>query len=345
MIYGANGYCGRWLAREAMRRGLNPVLAGRDAAAILNLATELKLQWRSFDLANPGTVAHALGEIDAVVNCAGPFLRTGEKMIAGCLAARTHYIDITGEIDVFAAAERRHAEAVAAQIVLCPGAGFDIVPTDCVAAVLKEALPDADHLAIGFDASREMSPGSASTIVESLKLGCRVRRAGEIVDVPFGYRRRRIDFGEGEAGAVIIAWGDVATAYFSTGIPNIEVYLRVPAADFAVAAALNLLLPLLKWPAVERALGRLARRAKGPSERQVREGRCLIWGEVRNSAGETRTARLVTPDAYRLTIDAVFMTLAHLLEQSPAPGYYTPSRLMGARCVERLPGVGRITLA
>jgi hypothetical protein len=69
-------------------------------------------------------------------------------MIDACLTSRAHYLDITGEIDVFLAAQRRHADAQAAGIVICPGVGFDVIPTDCIAAVLKEALPDASESVI-----------------------------------------------------------------------------------------------------------------------------------------------------------------------------------------------------
>ncbi len=343
MIYGANGYCGRLLAGEAVRRGFRPLLAGRRASAVEGVAAELNLAWRAFDLADGDELATALRGVDAVLNCAGPFLATSQPMISGCLETGTHYVDITGEIDVFVAAQQRHAAAQAARIVLCPGAGFDVVPTDSVAAVLKQALPDATHLALGFDVSQEMSPGSAKTIVESLKLGCRIRQEGEIVSVPFGHLKRTIDFGAGAAHAVAIAWGDVATAFFSTGIPNIEVYLRLSAAGALLTSAMNWLRPLLQVKAIERALSRLAQRTqKGPSEREFWEGRSRIWGEVRNTAGATRSARLTTPNPYRLTIDAAMMALEHVLTRDSPGGFYTPSLLMGARCVESLPGAGKI---
>ena len=102
-------------------------------------------------------------------------------MIDACFASRTHYVDITGEFDVFVAAQRRDADAQAAGIVICPGMGFDAIPTDCFAAVLKQALPDATHLALAFDARTRVSPGTARTMAESFLRGSqggRVRRNG-----------------------------------------------------------------------------------------------------------------------------------------------------------------------
>jgi short subunit dehydrogenase-like uncharacterized protein len=342
MIYGANGFTSRLIAREAKRKSLRAVLAGRRAAPIEALAVELDLPWRSFEVNDAPAAAAALSDVDVLLNCAGPFAATSGPMLEACLASRTHCLDITGEIDVFVAAHARHAEAQAAGIVVCPGVGFDVVPTDCLAAVLKEALPDAKSLALGFDVKGTPSPGTAKTMVEGLKAGGRVRRDGEIVEVPFAYRTRTIDFGRGAALGVTIPWGDVATAYYSTGIPDIEVYVRTsPAAVFAMRCV-NRLRPVLHRAAP--LLRRWAASTKGPSDEQLRQETSHVWGEARNADGKIRTARLSTPNGYRLTADAAILAVQTVLERRPPGGYYTPSRLMGARSIERLPGVSAIRI-
>jgi len=342
MIYGANGFTGRLVANEATRRGLRPILAGRRAPPIEVLARDLGLPSRVFDVNDRSDMVAALRDVDAVANCAGPFTATSRPMLDACLEATTHYLDITGEIDVFVDAERRHSAAREAGIVICPGVGFDVVPTDCVAAVLKQALPDATDLALGFDLNSTPSPGTAKTMVEGLRSGGRVRRDGEIVAVPFGYRTRSIDFGDGPCLCVTIPWGDVATAYFSTRIPNIEVYVRASAATVFAMRRLNGLRPILGVPGVAAMLRRLAARSGGPSGPQLREDIGHVWGEVRNAQGARRTARLTTPNGYRLTADSTIMATIHVLTQRPAGGYYTPSGLMGPRCVERLAGASEI---
>jgi short subunit dehydrogenase-like uncharacterized protein len=338
MIYGANGYTGHLVAVEAKRRGLRPVLAGRRAAPIETLAAELGLPARIFDLADARSAAAALADMAVVAHCAGPFAATSAPMIDACLTSRTHYLDITGEIDVFLAAQRRHADAQAAGIVICPGVGFDVIPTDCLAAVLKAALPDATHLVLAFDAGAHVSPGTARTMVESFARGGRVRRNGVIEEVPLAHRRRPVDFAGGTAMTVAIAWGDLATAYVSTGIPNIETYASMPLAAAGASRALDWARPLLAWAPVQELLRRLADRSMGPTEEQRRTERSRLWGEVRNAAGERRTARLETANGYRLTADGTIMAVKFLLEHASAGGYYTPSMLMGPRCVEQLPG-------
>jgi short subunit dehydrogenase-like uncharacterized protein len=355
MIYGANGYTGRLVAAEAKRQGMRPVLAGRRAGPIEALGRELVLPTRVFNLDDARPAAAALADMAAVAHCAGPFAATSAPMIDACLASRTHYLDITGELDVFFAAQRRHAQAQAAGIVLCPGVGFDVIPTDCVAAVLKTALPDATHLVLAFDAGSSMSRGTARTLVDSFRQGRRggrVRRNGLIEQVLLAHRRRRVDFAGGSAMTVAVAWGDLATAFVSTGIPNIEIYARAPLAVAMAGRALDWVRPVLATAPAQSLLRRLTDRISGPSEAARRTGGARFWGEVRNAAGERRSARLETANGYRLTADGTVMAAKYLLEQAPATqapaaqppaaGYTTPSLLMGARCVEKLPGSSAI---
>jgi short subunit dehydrogenase-like uncharacterized protein len=344
MIYGANGFTGRLVAKEAIGCGMRPILAGRRAAPIEALAAEHGLVGRAFDLADTEAACAALAGVSVVANCAGPFSATSRSLIDACIATGTHYLDITGEIDVFVAARSRDAEARRAGIAVCPGVGFDVVPTDCLAAVLKEALPDATHLALGFDVAAAPSAGTAQTMVAGLAVGGRVRADGEIIAVPFAHRSRTIDFGKGATSAVTIPWGDVATAYFSTGIPNIETYAAAPRSTIVVTSMLNFIRPILASGPVQRLLRRWARTAKGPSESELGGETAYVWGEATNAAGTMRTARTTTPNGYRFTASATVMAIAHVLARSPAGGYYTPSQLMGPRCVEHVAGVTPIEL-
>jgi short subunit dehydrogenase-like uncharacterized protein len=307
MIYGANGYTGRLVAAEARRRNLKPVLAGRRAGPIEKLAAELGLPVRVFGLDDATAAAAAIADMAVVANCAGPFAATSAPMIDACLTSRAHYLDITGEIDVFLAAQRRHADAQAAGIVICPGVGFDVIPTDCMAAMLKEALPDATHLVLAFDARGPMSPGTARTMVQSLRLGkhgSRVRRNGVLEEVPLAQSWRNIDFAGGSATAMAIPWGDLATAWFSTGIPNIETYAAVPRAAAIANRALNLVRSLLKSAPGQALLYRLANRANGPSEEQLRTGRSPSVGRCaqcgrRAAHSEAGDCQRVSPDGRR----------------------------------------------
>jgi short subunit dehydrogenase-like uncharacterized protein len=227
MIYGANGYTGALIAREAKRRGSAPILAGRAAAKITELARELGLPSRVFSLDEPLAIAAALQGAGLVLNCAGPFSKTADLMMRACLAAKAHYLDITGEIDVLEGVHRYDADAKSAGVILCPGVGFDVTPTDCIALMLKTALPEAHELALGFESDHRMSPGTAKTLVEGLGKSGKIRRGGRLIDLPIGRGCRDIDFGRGPKRAMPIPWGDVASAFYTTGILNITVFTPV----------------------------------------------------------------------------------------------------------------------
>jgi len=168
LLYGANGYTGELIAREAVRRGMQPVLAGRSKEKIEKLAAELGCKSAVFDLDDHTSLVRALDGQRAVLHCAGPFARTARSMMQACLATHVHYFDITGEIDIFELAHSVHEKAQRSGIVLCPGVGFDVVPTDCLALKLKLAMRDATHLALGFESRMGMSKGTAKTAVEGM---------------------------------------------------------------------------------------------------------------------------------------------------------------------------------
>lgn len=346
MIYGANGYTGELIVREAARRGLKPVLAGRRRDSVEALAATLGLEARVFDLDD---VAALTGQIEGhalVLNCAGPFSATAAPMMEACLRARAHYLDITGEIAVFELAQSLNARAQDAGVVLCPGVGFDVIPTDCVAAALKQALPDATHLALGFDSRSGFSPGTAKTSVEGLAQGGKVRRDGRIVTVPLAWEVRSIDFGDGEKQAMTIPWGDVSTAYHTTGIPNIQVFIPGSPRMIASARRANYVRPILGLAWVQKLIkARIGKTVRGPSEEKRAQMPTFVWGEAINARGQKKTARIRTDNGYSLTVTGSLAVVEHLMTTRPAGGAYTPARLVGADLVGRLPGSGPLQIS
>ncbi len=348
LIYGATGYTGELVAREAVRRGARPVLAGRRAPAVEQLAHQLGLPWRAFDLDQPAAIAAALAgppRIAAVLHCAGPFARTGPPMVDACLAARAHYLDITGEIAFFEAVMARGTAAREAGVVLLPGTGFDVVPSDCLGATLGDSLIDATDLTLAFAAERgTFSGGTLKTMVEAFPNAGAVRRAGRIVPVPLAFDVRQIDFACGRRLAMTIPWGDVATAYHTTGIPNIRVYAATPPSAVRRARRLGPLLPLLALPPCKRLLQKaIGWRVSGPSAALRDTARVYLWGEVTNAAGDRVTATMETPEAYGLTAVAAVECTLRVLAGQVKPGSWTPARALGPGLAASLPGVTATT--
>ena len=341
MIYGANGYTGKLIVEEAVRRGLRPVLAGRSAAALEPMAKHYGLAARAFPLDDPQAVRNGLNGIELVLHCAGPFSATCGPMLEGCLEMGVHYLDITGEIDVFAHCHAQHVRAREKGIVVMPGSGFDVVPTDCLAAMLKRELPGATSLVLAFEAGGGPSPGTAKTSVEGLGKGGRARIDGVLTRVPLAWKTRTFERDGEQRFAMTIPWGDVYTSFVSTGIPNVEVYMGVPPATAARLRRLRVLGPLLDTGIVQGWLKRqVEKKVKGPSDDTRGKTGCVVWGEARDAGGREATRRLRTPNGYEITVTAALGIVSRLREgERPQGGYYTPSMLMGAGYVLGLPGV------
>ena len=335
LIYGAYGYTGELIAEEAVDRGVETVVAGRDEVRTEHLARRLGCEGRSFDV--DATAAY-LEDVDVVLNCAGPFVETYEPVVDACLEMGTHYLDITGELPVFEAIAERDREAEKAGVCLLPGVGFDVVPTDCLAGHLHDRLPGATELRLGFDASGGVSRGTLASVIEHADQGGKVRRDGEVVDVPPAHRTRRIDFGRGERDAATIPWGDVSTAYYTTGIENVEVYAAMPKGVANALQLSRLAAPALGFEPLKASLQTLARTfVTGPSERRRERGACYVWGEATD--GETTvTSRLRTPETYALTVDSATSAAQRVLEDAPV-GFETPAAAFTPEFVLDLDGV------
>lgn len=347
MIYGANGYTGELIAREANSRGGTPVLAGRNVSKVTALANELRLSPKVFALDSPAGIAEALRGIRLVLNCAGPFSKTAGPLMRACMSAKANYLDITGEIDVLEGAHRFDADAKSAGVVLCPGAGFDVVPTDCIALMLKKALPEANELALGFESSdQRMSAGTAKTLVEGLGKSGKIRRGGRIVDFPLGRGSRNIDFGCGVKRAMPIPWGDVASAFYTTGIPNITVFAPSSLTTLAVARLTNAFQLILRSPLVQSWLvEKIEKNVKGPDAATRNASRTWVWGEARDARGRQHEIRIVTLNGYTLTVFSSLAIADHLMSNDAPPGCWTPAELMGENFILSLPGTSKLDLS
>lgn len=342
LLYGASGYTGALAARAAAARGLSPILAGRDASKVAPLAAELGFEHRTFALDDPRALDAGLEGAAAVLHCAGPFSRTSKPMADACLRAGAHYLDITGEVTVFESLAARDAEARAAGVMLLPGVGFDVVPSDCLAAHLKRRLPTATRLALAIRGTGRLSHGTMTTMVENIDRGGLVRRGGRLTPVPAAWRTREVDFGRGPVSVTTIPWGDISTAFHSTGIPNIETYAAIPSSTLLLMKISRPFKRLLATPRVQSYLkGRINKLPAGPSDEERRRGASYVWGEVEDDAGNRCASRLRGPEGYTLTALTALAAVSRALSGQHRPGFQTPSRAYGPDFILDIEGVTR----
>jgi len=342
LIYGATGYSGRLVTHALVALGLRPILAGRNPAKLVAMAEQMGLAYRVAGLGEPDSLDAALRDVAVVLHTAGPFSETYLPMLDACLRTGTHYLDITGEVPVIEALARRHADAVRHGIMVMPGVGFDVVPTDCLAAHVALRLPGAWRLALGVSGLAPLvTRGSARTLFEAVNQGV-VRRQGLIAPAPLGSLQRRFDYGAGPRRSVNVSWGDIASAYYTTGIPDIEVYLEsTPLLEAVLASSryLGWMWATGPWQAWFKASTELIPEGPTADERAAR--RTVVVAEAEDRRGRRVISRLRAPEAYTVTGIAAAAVAQRVLGGDLEVGFQTPARVYGADFVLSLPDVVR----
>jgi short subunit dehydrogenase-like uncharacterized protein len=337
MVYGATGYTGKLLVAHAAARGLAPIAAGRNAERVKQIGAAHGCEVRVAPLDDARALRAALDGVAVVLHAAGPFSATARPMLEACLDARAHYLDVTGEVPVFELCASLAGRARERGVMLLPGVGFDVVPSDCLGAHVAARIPEPRWLRIAIDALGTPTRGTAKTSLEMLGAGCLVRREGALVRLPAGRLQREFDFGFGPVRCVAAPLGDVVTAWHSTRAANIEIYLRAGAGLRGLLSASRPLGPLLRSRTIQRGLRRLVdAMPEGPSERERDELRGHIVAEAEGEHGERAFARLDTPSGYRFTMLAGVEIARRALEGNVRTGYQTPATAYGADLVLEL---------
>ncbi len=355
LIYGANGYTGELITRYAVERGMRPILAGRNAEAIGELAAKHRLEHRVFSLDETAKLDAALREVEMVLHCAGPFSLTSRAMVEACLRNKTHYTDITGEIAVFEACAAMDRKAVEAGVMIMPGVGFDVVPSDCLALHLKNLLPTATHLSLAFCGMGKLSHGTQATMTMNIGKGGAIRKDGKITPVPAAWKTREIDFGEGVSSphsskgsivktGVTIPWGDVATAFYSTGIPNIEVFTVVPKSALKMMKMSRYLGWLFATGPMQKYLQSKIQPG-GPTDAERAKGKTLLWGEASDPNGNRVEARMQAPEGYTMTALTALNIAQKITDGNVTPGFQTPAKAYGADLILEIENVERQDVA
>lgn len=339
MIYGANGYTAQLIIELAVKAGLKPILAGRNEAKIQTIAERFNLPYRIFDLKDPKEIDFAISDVEVVLHCAGPYIHTAKPMVEACIRNMAHYLDITGEIDVFELLQTYDYQAKKAEVMILPGCGFDVVPTDCMAKYLSEQLPDATHLSLAFASKGGgLSHGTALTAIENLGEAGKIRQNGQIVNRPVGHQTKSLKFGsEFKSFGITIPWGDVSTAFYSTGIPNIQVFLGVPPSSakyIQMQSKFNWLLKMNFVKKIAKAI--VDAQMTGPDEKTRQRSKAYVWGEVKNTRGETKSAYFSTLETYTLTAVMALRIAQKVLNKNFKTGFQTPSNAYGWRLITEI---------
>jgi short subunit dehydrogenase-like uncharacterized protein len=324
MIYGANGYTGHLIVEEAVSRGHQPLVAGRSESSVLSVAEEFDLEYKVFDLDHPQKVKQHIEGVGLILNCAGPFSKTASALREACLDLGIHYLDITGEIPVLEASYATHDRAREKGVVIVSGVGFDVVPTDLLSNLLHKAYPAGNSVRLAFAGEGGLSPGTAKTMVQMMHERGKVRKNGEMITVPLAYKVSDFKFSDATRTCMTIPWGDIATVFYSTGIPNIEVYTAIEADQVKWVRGFNRCLWLLKYSWVQNFLNKvISKYVHGPDKEERETGFMRLVGHITDGVQET-VLTMNTPEGYDFTKMSALLYVEHILSHKILPGAYTP---------------------
>jgi short subunit dehydrogenase-like uncharacterized protein len=225
--------------------------------------------------------------------------------------------------------------------MLMPGVGFDVVPTDSVAKKISETQHNTTSLKLAFASiGGSISHGTATTMAEKLGEGGAKRKNGKIVRTPLGENGMYVDFGKKQLFVMSIPWGDISTAYHTTGIPNIETFYAVKPSVYKWMRFQKYFNWLLRLDLVRNLVKKkIDQRPAGPNEHMRQKGISLVWGKGTNDNGESITIRLKGPEGYTFTAHASLIIAKEILQGNWKPGYQTPAGQFGSEMVLKVPGV------
>jgi short subunit dehydrogenase-like uncharacterized protein len=342
VVYGSYGYTGQLIVEECKRKNLNLVLSGRDALKLQKQSNESGYPFEVVDLNDYNSILKLLAGSFLLIHCGGPFKHTAETMVKACLDTDTHYTDITGEFEVFELLATYDSRAKEKGIMIMPGTGFDVVPSDCLALYLKNKLPNATHLQLAFTSSGGFSRGTSKTMIEGLGYGSAVRKGGKITRIKTAEKVTNVNFGSFESNAVCIPWGDIATAYRSTGIQNIEVYAAVNDKTLKRLRLSNYFNWLLRKQWVKNMLKETVdTKSPGPSKEKRDQSKSYLWGKVWNGQQQSAEARIETLSGYALTAKTSVLIAEKILQGEFKAGYQTPAMMYGSELILEIEGSKR----
>ncbi|MBR9904291.1 saccharopine dehydrogenase family protein [Halomonas sp. IOP_14] len=321
LIYGATGYTGQMAAEHAKRLGLDFEIAGRNAERLQALANRLDVPYREFNA--DAQAEQSLNGVNVLLNFAGPFAQTSNALMRACINAGVDYLDITAEINIYRLAEQLGSEAAEAGIMLLPGVGWDVVPTDCLAVHVARRVRKPQSLSVALQVPGSMSRGSAMSVSEIIGAGLLARVDGQLVPTPDA-QPRYFDFSEGSVLCAPLSFGDLVTGWHSTGIPNIAMFVHIRGDAFPE--------------------GDLSQLPDGPTAQQRDSHRARAVVEVTAADGTVVRSMIETINGYSYTPLVAVEAARRVLEGDRQPGFETPAQIFGSGFAETIAGTTIIDL-
>ncbi|GIF20150.1 short subunit dehydrogenase-like uncharacterized protein [Actinoplanes tereljensis] len=347
-ILGGTGRSARAIAAELLRRGVEPVLVGRDEARLTAASPGGGRVVVAWDVA--AMAAEIRGQRPAVViNTIGPFTVTAAPIIEACLPG-THYVDLANDVAAVGVVLDRHEAATAAGRTLVTGAGFGVTATESVVVSLCEGRPQPSHVRVDMIPSLDLEAGRlgealAGTMLEGLpgveggrRFGGRRYRSGRLAPAQLAGEPLDLTLPDGDTVTTAsMPLGELIAAQRASGAPSVlSASSEAPSspvirAALPIATALLYLAPLRAF-----AIRRLAS-VEFKARKRPRE---FSWGHavVRWPDGSTAEGWLRVGEAQSFTGAVPAEVAKRLLAGEGKPGAHFPAALFGPSLAESCGG-------
>ncbi len=315
VLFGATGYTGSLTAQALVERGASPVLAGRNQAALEQLADELDgdIEVAVADATDPTAVRALLEPGDVIVSTVGPFIKFGEAAVAAAAEMGAHYLDSTGEGPFVRSVFERHGQvAESSGATLLTAFGFDYVPGNLAGALaLEEAGAGATQVDVCYVARNFSTSGGTRASIAGIMLqdGYAFRDA-TMRNARMGGDVRRFQGGSRPAtGLSVSATEQYGLPASYDDLRDVSVYVAVPPGVARTMALAGLAItPVRRIGALRSLAGSLAERfipgsTGGPTPEQRARASVEILAEAGDGSHVTGRSRLRGGDPYDFTAE------------------------------------------
>lgn len=358
LLYGASGFSGRLLAEELARedergqRACDLIIAGRDAGELARMSEELDVPYRVFGLDERREVRTALRDADVVLNAAGPFAATAERLAKVALEVGSDYVDIGGESDIFRRLIDLVPDARARHCVIAPCVGFWAAASNLLLDLaLDQAATTLDEFTVRIAMSRieVYSPGSVATVWRSLREQVLVVRAVRdkkgvaemrLWHEPVGRLERRFDLRDPEDAEPRICIGSAVSLVDTIAALHtlrkrglvasaIESYVEMDEAERMLYQAGSWLTPVTALPWLRKAMEpSLQMLSLPPSAAERKRSPHLVLLELEAADGSVQRWRWKTPNVYEFTARIAAAIAVRIGSNPDLDGWMTASDVL-----------------
>ena len=332
LVYGVLGYTGNLFIEHSLDTNL-PIVLGARQKEVKILAEKCGMEHRVFEINDVQNIIPYLSDIKAVINLANVSYGINKYLIDACIQTKTHYVDLASEYPDILEIYKLHHMALTNGVMLMPGAGFNLAPTDIAGRIASELLPNPTKLSLGFATFGNASRGTIKTVLKMTAETGYSRLSGKLV-VAKPASEKRLFQAEGKEYSLINnpLMGDSLAGFISTNIQNITTYSYYP------------------WILVQFMKGRMNWLRKfllryshwffplGPTEDELKRQHTYTWAQIENQQNQKLTVTIKGPQAYIFTAK-IIGSIVNLLAKGKANAGFTPPSFYGRNLIEGIGGV------